>query len=950
MGLNGLRSKLLAGAMAMSGAAFATSAFAQAATPASAAPQQTLAAPGSDAKTAASKADNSVDTIVIVANRYQAADAQMRAVNNVSVLSANDLERTAVHNAAEALSLLPGVSLLNTGSGFQGGVDGAARGVGQSVGVQGMNAEYTLDEINGVDVSVGNPYSRALQISLLPPGNLSTIVLNTTSTAEMDGQAIGGTIDFRTPSAFDRRGDEGGSFQIGGRYESRADDYGKDPFGENVNGEFYKKFGADHQFGLYVSAYYDYRNFDNSLIGGIDESQCCDFGYDFAVQGPGAQNSAPGLNPANNLILTGANFGVAAGYEKRYGGTASFDWRPDSTTSFYVRATYAYDLSREDDYKSQIVAENKQDGSSGQEIGTTGLYQPILGNISTRFWYETNPETSELDTVQIGGEKVLDRLTISGNVFGSYGSDNRPDHIEVAARVPDPGLPYGGSSIFTSNGNNFPIPLLFPAAAASIYDIADMPLNNGQPELTKQFSYQVKGGGKIDLKYDVGDEHFKTIMFGVKYEDSLRDQTNRDYTVPSYGSATTLSQLGIIDGSFKSAYPGLYNWSIPYINQSKLFGLFYDLGGNNLTNIIDSCGGPYLNGVFNTNNFNNAYNCNTQSATQAITSTYLSGTFNVRGLEIIPGFRFEHVDIHNTFWASEPAPDGSTEGQFNGNDAQFNEPLPSLFFNYRPSPRAVYRAGIWTSYQLPPFLDLGGGEQQSVSNGVTTITVGNPNLKPVYSVNYNVSGEWDSGAGGHLVLQGYYKALKDYLFDAGSNPGVTGTISGTGTTTTEPQNGGDGYVAGVQVSVRQKFQGLPAPFDGLGVSGNATFQHTGVAALPNFPTERIQNAPNTLGNAELFYEKHGFDIELLMNYQGAMISKYDALTLHQNWDDEWLRPVTTLNLHVGYELPYNIKADVSVSNLTGSYSYWAHIGKNSLTDSDIVNSGSTALFTLTWRH
>jgi TonB-dependent receptor len=930
MGSNMLKSKLLAGAMALTGAAFATSAFAQ-----------TAASADAPVATAPHKPET-IGEIVVVANRYQAADAQLRAVNNISVLSAEDLEHTAVHNAAEALGLLPGVSVLQTGSGFQGGVDGAARGTGQAVGVQGLNAEYTLDEVNGVDVSVGNPYSRALQISLLPPGNLSTVVLSTSSTAAMDGQAIGGTVNFNTPSAYDRKGDQGGSFQLGGRYESRAADYGKDPLGENVNGEYYKKFGAGNQFGFYASAYYDYRNFDNSLVGGIDEAGCCDFGWDFAVQGnKPSQNSAPGLNPANNLILTGANFGVAAGYEQRYGGTSSFDWRPDATTSFYARMTYAYDLTREDNYKSQIVAEAKQDGNSGAAIGTTGLYQPILGGISTRFWYETNPETAILSTVQFGGEKTFGRLTVSGNVFGSYGSDDRPDHIEVAARVPDPGLAYGGSTIFTSPNGGLPQPLLFPAARASIYNIANMPLNNGDPELTKAFSYQVKGGGKLDIKYDFDNEIIKNIMFGAKYEDSFRNQTNRDYTDPSYGSATTVGQLGIANGSFKSAYPGLYTWSIPQINQSKLFSLFYALDGGNINATLDSCGSRYLA---------NEYNCNTQSATQAIASTYASVDFNIRGVEIIPGFRFEHVDIHNTFW--DTVNGGNDLGNFNSNDAQFNEPLPSLAINYRPSPRTVYRAAIWTSYQLPPFLDLGGGQQTSVSNGVTSITQGNPNLKPIEAVNYNLSGEWDSGAGGHAVIEFYYKDLKHYIFDAGANSGLSANLPGTGSTTVynEPENGGSGFVAGVEISVRQKFRGLPDPFDGLGVSGNLTRQTTGVNILPGRPIEQIQNAPSLLGNASVFYEKHGLDVELLLNYQGAMIEAYDQLSQGANWDDEWVRPVTTLNLHAGYMLPHGLKADFSITNLTGSYSYWAHVGKNSYVISDVINDGSTALFTVTWKY
>ena len=45
-----------------------------------------------------------LNEIVIVANRYEAADLQMKSDNAISVLSAEDLANTAVHNVAEALS------------------------------------------------------------------------------------------------------------------------------------------------------------------------------------------------------------------------------------------------------------------------------------------------------------------------------------------------------------------------------------------------------------------------------------------------------------------------------------------------------------------------------------------------------------------------------------------------------------------------------------------------------------------------------------------------------------------------------------------------------------------------------------------------------------------------------------------------------------------------------
>lgn len=213
-----------------------------------------------------------VAAVTVVATRNDAMRSQMKADNAVSVMSAEDLEHTAVHNVAEALALLPGISVQNTGNSFFGGVDGASRGEGMFVGVRGMNSEFTLALINGVNVAQGMPYSRQVQLSLLPPSGLKTIVVNKNSTADMDGDAIGGTIDFVTPSAFSFK-DGYASLSVAGRIESRARTYDENGLGGGVNGEFARRFGRDGQFGLYVSAFYDKRTFANSMVAALMNAQ-----------------------------------------------------------------------------------------------------------------------------------------------------------------------------------------------------------------------------------------------------------------------------------------------------------------------------------------------------------------------------------------------------------------------------------------------------------------------------------------------------------------------------------------------------------------------------------------------------------------------------------------------------------------------------------------------------
>jgi outer membrane receptor protein involved in Fe transport len=246
---------------------------------------------------------------------------------------------------------------------------------------------------------------------------LQTIIVNKTSQPDMLGDAIGGTIDFRTPSAFDYA-DDRASVTVGGRMESRARAYGQNGLGWNAGADYARKFGADHQFGLYVSGFYDIRHFANSLVGGVQESGCCDNGYDFAVQ-DAAGNSAPGLDPPLQPDPDGGQLRPVERLYRTLWRQRHVRLAPDADTSIYLRASYARAKTDQNSQLTQIVGGGKLDGSSGTALGN-GTYAPVIGNVQARFWYETNLAIATLGTVQLGMDKHAGRLTVSPSLFYSW--------------------------------------------------------------------------------------------------------------------------------------------------------------------------------------------------------------------------------------------------------------------------------------------------------------------------------------------------------------------------------------------------------------------------------------------------------------------------------------------------------------------------------------------------
>ncbi|MBE1161849.1 TonB-dependent receptor [Dyella acidiphila] len=871
--------------------------------------------------------------LTVAANRYDASSMQMDAPNTVNVLSAADLQYTAVHNVAEALGLIPGVNVTNTGSGYFSGIDGAARGEGVYATVRGLPADYDVNLINGVEVAQGMPYSRSVQLSLLPPSGLQTIVMNKTSTADMDGDAIGGTVDFRTPTAFDFAKDTSGSVQVSGRSESRAQDYNQSGLGGGAAADFQTKFGSEKQFGVYASADYDYRSYVNSEEAAAT-SALNDGSWAFA-RTDAAGNSAPGYNPAKNLTSIGMDVGVVPGYERRYGGNFSFDWKVDETLSAYLRMTYAYAVTSEDTSFTQLIPQNV----TYQEIGNTGVYQPNIGRIAARYWYETNPEVADLTTFQLGADKTIGGWTISPNVFYSFGDNDRPDHVEIDGRedkYSQTNFPYSGGSLMSYGAGGFPYPQLTPALLAQVNNIPSLYAND-DGELTKIYSGQRKGGAKLDFRYDFTDGALSSIQFGAKFAESVRNFSDRDWSTAGINDGvTTLGDLGIFNGSYSAIFPGQYNWKSPKVSESGVSNLIQQYLVNS---DLDTCGNSY---------YINNYYCDSLRGVEAVSALYAKATFNIGNLEIIPGFRFEHTDIHNTYWVSPQDSAGNdVPGYFQTNYTHYDEPLPSIFLNYRQGDGAVYRAGLWQSYTRPSLYQLGSGSEISVSDGVTTITRGNPNLKAIKATNLDLSGQWTNNNGGYASLAGFYKHLSHYIYDAGGEQANSST-SDQGTVLYQtPENGGNARVYGLELDTHQKFKFLPDPFDGFGVGFNATRQNTHVnLGTPGFQDEEMQSAPKFMANAEVFYEKNGFSLNLSYHYTSAWLANYDYLNQGASWDDLWIRPIKRLDLHAGYVFHNGLQVDFSISNLANNYSYWAHIGKHNLTISDIVDTGMTSLLTV----
>lgn len=859
--------------------------------------------------------------VVVRAHKNEIANT-VKAVSPQVIVTAEDMQRYPDQSVVDALGRMAGISVMKTDSvspsqGNHNGLDGAARGTGGFVGVRGLSGSYNVNLLNGVNAAQGMPYSRDIELDLLPPVGLKQISVSKTSTADMDGDAIGGTLDFRTPSAFDSK-DGYNHLYVQGGFSELAHTYGVPAGSGLAQIETSHRFGNQGQFGIYATAYYGKRNF----AGTMEDYQAGQWEYAVSTseQGP----SPDGFNRPDNLLLTSTNAQFSEGWQERSGGALTLDWRVSADTHLYLRATSAHSDIEQSVYQKGIQA----DGYSAAVVRPDGLYQNAEDQGEYHYWFETAPSISNLSSVVVGGDSQLGHLSANYSLFYSYGSNSAPDHAEITYQTDAANELNGPFQVIYRD--HYPIPLLSAAQLSRLNNSSLFNYSQGSGEYTSSGSSSGVSGGQLDLNYQFDNAIFKSLKFGGKYVKRTREAYSRDYSNLDFVPLdSTLATSSLITGQViadKSHYP----YVLPTGNRDMLTQLAAQAAAQVPLSPDDA-------------------NKNTISGSEGVLSAYVLGRITYAELDIQPGLRLEQTRIRNTYW-TQVDPDTGSISYFDANTTDYTQWLPSLHVAYRPTDNAVVRGAVWRSYSRPAFFQLGGGSQISKnSDGTTSITEGNPNLKPMSSTNVDLSSEWFNSSA-RISAGLFYKGMEHYLYDRGTDFRAH-DIQTTGVASiSEPLNGGRAKLYGLEIEGELLLTQLQGPLSGLGVNGNLTLQNS-QTHLNDSQTDAImpmQGVARVLYNAGVTYNFGAFDAALTYHYNGRAIVKYRFGAYGGASMNEWAQPIRSLDASFGYRVNKALNLRFAASNLLNAYSYYRTIGQTAEAIPQIVRNGRQYTLSLSY--
>ena len=948
----------------------------------SVAPAQGIQGRQSSAATPTNETDE--DTEIVVTGFIEAVQKSLdiKRDNRVvsDTVSADDMGKLPANNVSESLARLPGVNAVRA----------ATTGEGDRVTVRGLSTELNNYTMNGVRIggagSRDDNFYRGVRLSVLPPDGIKQITVFKTLTPDRDGDALGGSVDITTPTAFDqdptyaRLSLEGGFLD---KFDNRKSG--------QISGALSHQFN-DH-WGLFVSGNWSRRK-SQFEQNGVDGDNQPDTWYE--------NSETLGWDP-NRFVMRGMDLGFGETDVKRWGANASFDFRSDNH-DFHLRGQYntyqkeeflnrlnfrndtsqnstrlvqmdknatglaqpGDNILRMDDtlgriygYTADEIVDQDDDGIISDADRSSRSFYTLAGGSGTwdpqgfrlrRFW-EGSRETGNLASANVGGVSRFGELTLDYDVSYSQSKDDLDDGYELEFRSNKYGwLGNKGVLFSSSEDSRFPKWLLTETGMEGVQDPSEYAFNGLEGEVGG--SSEKLWQAQFNSRWEPSSDWLEAIKFGGKYYDSSRETYEGTFlNLDADGTLADFSEFygKDIDSLFGGTYSGLYRLGTT-IDNTKMLGELQRAENGDSEIYEGFAVDPSESVMSNEDSF---------EFNERVISGYAMATARFGDAQIIAGIRVEHTRNNIDAWVMD-----QVQGErFSSDSSSFTNILPSLHINYDLSSTTLLRAAAWTSFARPDIARMSSAREygynadpdgDGVENPTTdwelvSIEQGNPNLKPLRSFNLDMSLEHYAGKSGAYSAAAFYKRINNFLFRSSSSNIRNGTVgeneSPNGVIVSMPNNGDWAEVYGIELSGQQLLHWLPGVFSSLGVGGNLTLQRskavTGLSWHPEGYTLPLMETPETIANLQLFWERDGWEIYGAWNYQSEFMGG-----INDFGNNPYEQDYTFVDLTFRKAIFKKSAVSVQVQNLFDSHTYWNTVSSSKGASRAYIKNGRSITFGL----
>ncbi len=771
---------------------------------------------------------------------------QKRSADTISdIVSADALGKFPDGNAAEALRRVPGISVETD------------QDEGRYVVLRGINSALNTVTLN--NQLVGTPSeqgNRGIAMDSVPADLIARLEVVKAVRPDMDANAVGGSINIVTQSAFDRPelfvfGSAGGFYD---RFSERTSPNGSLTFGT--------LFGAEKQWGLVAGFSYSLKEVSSQTVNTRSWAQVNGFwlptqeqAYDYNIE------------------------------RERFGANVALQFRPAAGHELALRLNH--NEFSDTEARQSVLYEHRL-GTLTNQTATSGANSQ--GRASRQ--YRDYSQTGTIDAASLEGKHQLGDTTLSWQGGASRGERDVPTRVDWEYRSAAGAFP----STFDLSGDV----LVIKPNTNAYYDAAQYPFRRVRfrSDLEQEDVYS----GQIDVRRAARLADLSlTWKVGAKFvsREKQDDRTNRNYNLAAgAANAFTLADSNLAGPEPVGYFDGLFRYG-PTLNLEGNKA-YFAANPNRFTldplaSLTDSISGDF-------------------DAKEDVTAGYAMATIALsKTTSLLAGVRVEATDT--TYGANELTTVGGTfAGVYKRvtGGRRYTDVLPGLHFNWRPDDRLVLRAAWTNTLSRPNYADLAPRRsfdsiETAVGSGVYTgsLSTGNPQLKPYGSMNFDVSAEYYLAQAGIISVGAFHKEIDNPVFNRTTfqtDVVVDGRRYST-LSTSSFDNAKSGKISGVELNYQQFFKFLPAPFDGFGFNANYTFTDSSVSLFTRADKLPFFKQSDRVANFALFYEKAGFEARVALSYSGDYL---DAVGANTN-TDIYVRGRGPVDVKLSYRLNRQLK-------------------------------------------
>lgn len=818
--------------------------------------QATLPGPGSRVEEPANL-DEIVVTGVRLANQ-RAIDVKRNTLGVVDSVTADDVGNLPDFNVGDALRRVPGVNVFYY------------QGEPRHVSLRGLNADYNSTTVDGFHMASPDPDGRRVFVEVLPSSLAQRIDVIKSGRADIEGHAIGGTVDFISRSVRDLNGDTVRLSARGGAF-LQDEAFGDVTPTVDLEAVAGTRFGPDDQFGLVVSGSYWQRElFVPQLESG---------GQAYFYNDNGTRNTAP--YAGNGLpVPQERRWYVYDNDRERSGLSAKLDWSPNDTVYAALNA-YSYTHTESSD-RYEDTAQVNAAGTVSNQTPTSGTLNSVLRIVQLgQLYFER----------QVSGTNLTTRFTPTleteiGVKLGWSGATSENPQRWDDFRQNNQAYAYQRSNpIHTFTAVN-PTQALDPARYALLNhrdenQTVDEDVYDAQVDLATRFAGEGFG-------YKVGARYQKTER-EVDFERTI-------FTGTQYNLAT------VLDANSGLAPFGSTGSDFLVVSRDRANATFAQFGPT-MTAARDVAA-----------SFNGDYTLD-----EAIGAAYAMGRYASGPLTATAGIRYETTQVEGTGRRLVAGIWGTAN-----TDTDRDDWLPSAALSYDLRDDLRLTASYARALGRARYSDLAPrGEVLNTTGATPTLSRSNPDLQPRLADNYDLALDWfiDDGAG-LVSIALFRKVIEDEIFTFGALEQVAIGGVNTSVLVTQARNSErEVTVDGLEIGFIKNLDGLPAPFDGFGVSGNLTFLSTDfpvtLADLTVVQSPGLREQAKNTANVTLFYERGPLQARVAYNRTGQQWeSRFSNLTSQAEfYRNRYQQPYETVDVQVRYDVTDRLTLQLEGQNL-----------------------------------